>query len=114
MPEFISLFTAATLNVAVQGEWSPIGQCNEKRHMFTSTGDYFVLKNKKSGWKQIESFEFSISDNIITTNQTDSDDFFSIKVEKITPGYMSFCSQVVKEGSWDCDSSFYFERCPSR
>ena len=33
MNDFISLFTAATLNVAVQGEWSYIGQCDNKRHM---------------------------------------------------------------------------------
>lgn len=114
MGDFISLFTAATLNVAIQGEWSYIGQCEEKRHMFTSTNDYFVLKNKKSGWKQIEAYSFSIEDNIIITTPPEEKDFFSIRVEKITPGYMSFCSLSSPEGSWDCDPSFYFERCDSR
>ena len=114
MNDFISLFTAATLNVAVQGEWSYIGQCDTKRHMFTSTNDYFVLKNKKKGWSQIESQEYSVSNNIITLGHKETGDFTSIKIEKITPGYMSFCSLVVVDGTWDCDPSFYMERCNAR
>lgn len=114
MSDFITLITAATLNVAIQGEWSYLGECNEKRHKFTSTGDYFVLRNKKNGWKQTESASFDVENNIIILGEQNTDDTLSFRIEKITPSYMSFCSLEVKTETWDCDPSFYMERCADR
>lgn len=114
MPEFISLITAATLNVAIQGEWSYIGQCDVKRHKFTSTSDYFVIKNKKKGWDQIESYKFETENNVVSIGLENTDDIFMLRVDSITPSYIDFCSYEHKTDTWDCDASFYFERCPSR